>query len=176
MERRSFLFQGAAATAALLASPSLASTPTFLNGELNRQTRTFDWTGGGNDPLQSRWTTDLFRRALAIPRLNLDQVTQAGLRRQMQTAPNRFSLKIYEGQVAGDVMISGNGWIALRPRVFTSRWKRGRTTMASSWSWTNTSNGERWQYVVPDVCSNPILTRLGQAVPCVCEPRVDACA
>jgi len=176
MDRRSFLQIGAAfAVTTLLPLPSVAAGQTFLNGELNRQTGTFDWTGGGNDPLRSVWRSDSFRKSFAITRLNLTPATQQGLRRQMQTAPQRFSLTIYEGQVAGDVMLSGNGWIALKPRVFTSRWKRGRSTAASAWSWTNTSNGERWQIVVPDVCGNLILTRLGQAVPCVCEPQ-DACA
>jgi hypothetical protein len=173
MDRRSFLTAGMAI--ALLPISATATTATFLNGELNRQKGTFDWTGGGNDPLQSAWTNNRFKQTFAIPRLNLDTATQKGLMNQMKSAPQRFSLTaLKEGKVAGDVMVSGNGWIALRPRVLTRRWKKGRSVQASWWAWTNQSTGERWEIIVPDVCNNLILTRLGQAVPCQCESG-DAC-
>lgn len=175
MNRRGFLLNGLAATA-VIGSPALAQAR-FLNGELNYAMGTFDWTNGGGDPLQRSWHSDGFRRALAIPRLNLDAATQAGLRQTLlQPAFERVNLaQLYEGKVVGDVMVSGNGWIALKPRLVTRSWKRGRSTMGSWWSWTNRVNGERWQIIVPDVCTNLVLTRLGQAVPCVCEPQKDAC-
>lgn len=175
MNRRSLLL-GGLATLAVSGLPAQAA-PTFLNGELNAARGTFDWTNGGGDPLQRSWHGDGFRRALAIPRLNLDAATQAGLRQTLlQPAFERINLtNLYEGKVMGDVMLSGNGWIAMRPRLISRSWKKGRSRMASWWSWTNRETGERWEVIVPDVCTNLVLTRLGQAVPCVCEPQKDAC-
>lgn len=177
MNRRSFLLMGAAAAASTLVTLPAHAESTFLNGELNTHTGTFDWTRGGGDPLQRPWRTDGFRQSLAIARLNLSGATQAGLRATLLREPfARVSLRsLYEGKVAGDIMVSGNGWVALRPRVLTSRWGHNKV-MASWWSWTNEENGERWEIIVPDVCSNLILTRLGNAVPCVCDPHKDACS
>lgn len=157
--------------------PSFADQ-VFLNGELNHRSGTFDWTNGGGDPLQSAWRANGFARTLAIPRINLSTQTQQGLRSTLQKpAFARVNIaQIYEGKVIGDLMVSGNGWIALRPRPVTSRWRSGRSKMASWWSWTNETTGERWEIIVADVCGNLILTRLGQAVPCVCVPSLDACA
>lgn len=173
MNRRGFIFGTAAA---VVLGTSASAEAQFLNGELNRSAGTFDWTGGGNDRLRSSWTADGFRRSLAIGRLNLDAETQRGLQQVLRMAPAaRVDLASFEGRVIGDVMISGEGWIATRPRVLTRRWRRGRSTMASWYVWTNRRTGERWELYVPDVCNNLVLTRLGQAVPCVCGPR-DACA
>lgn len=173
MNRRHFL----AGLAVLAASPlRAASGSEFLNGELNQSTRTFDWTGGGNDPLQSPWKRNSFQQTLAIARMNLDAQTQQGLRQVLSQAPQaRVNLSSLEGRVIGDVMVSGNGWIATRPRVLTRQWRRGRTTMASWYVWTNPRTGERWEMYVPDVCDNLVLTRLGRPVACDCGFG-DACA
>lgn len=163
---------------ALAAAPNttLAQSRTFLNGELNRSQGTFDWTNGGGDPLHHQLRADAFAQALTVSRLNLDAATQAGLRATLSRSPmSRFDLQQLEGHVIGDVMMSGNGWLALRPRIVTSRWRSGRSTMASWWTWTNPSTSERWEIYAADVCGNLILTRLGQPVPCVCGPS-DACA
>lgn len=174
MDRRGFIITGLAAAA--VAGPAFGQVR-FLNGELNRASGTFDWTNGGGDPLQRSWTTDGFRRTLAISRLNLSADTQSGLRQTLlRPAFERINLaQLYEGRVIGDVMVSGNGWIAVRPRLVSNRWLSGRSRMASWWSWTNPATGERWEIIIPDVCRNLVLTRLGQAVPCICGPQ-DACA
>lgn len=176
MNRRSFITATVACMATVAPTSVFAST-SFLNGELNERSKTFDWTGGGNDPLQFPWRTDGFRQSLAIERLNLSNRTKRGLQRKLKEQPAvRLDMRdIYEDKVVGDLMISGNGWIALRPRLVSSRWRSGRSTRASWWTWTDTSTWERWELLVPDVCSNLILTRLGQAVPCVCDPTKDAC-
>jgi hypothetical protein len=174
MDRRGLLF-ALAATVVVRANPLVADASPFLNGELNHSARTFDWSGGGNDSLRTQWTQDGFQQTLAISRLNLDHETQRGLRNVLLGAPQaRVNLSDLEGRVIGDVMVSGAGWLATRPRVFTRRWRRGRTTMASWYTWTNRRTGERWEMYVPDVCNNLVLTRLGQPVPCVCGVE-DAC-
>lgn len=160
-----------------LTGPATAQTA-FLNGELNVSTGTFDWTNGGGDPLQSRWTASGFQRSLALARLNLPDRVEAGLRQTLMGAPHaRVDLaQVYRNKVVGDVMVSGDGWIALRPRAMTDSWRSGRSTMASWYVWTDPVTRERWEIIVPDVCNNLILTRLGQAVACTCIPQEgDAC-
>lgn len=175
MINRRNLLLGVGATLLLPTTSSYAAGRTFLNGELNAARRTFDWTGGGNLPLQQSWKSDNFRKALAMSRLNLSRADQRNLHKVISTMqPDRFDLLSIEGQESGDVMISGNGVLALRPRVVTRKWKRGRTTMASWWSWTNPQTDEHWDITVPDVCKNLTIRRWGNPVPCICDPAKDA--
>lgn len=150
---------------------------TFLNGELNELLGTFDYTNGGGDPLWERWKANNFRRTLAMPRMNLTEETQDGLRGRLAQPGRRINMAtLYEGQVIGDLMVSGDGWIALRPRLVSSRWQPGRSTMATWRSWINPVTHEHWEIIVPDVCHNLVLKRRGQALPCVCiEEAGDAC-
>lgn len=169
--------------ASLLALLTVVSTPlcaetSFLNGELNRTTGAFEWSNGGGDPLQSVWIRNGFQQALALERLNLPKRVQRGLQETLQGQPQgRVDLaRVYNGRVVGDVMISGNGLMALQPQALIDDWSADRSTMASWYVWTDPVTRERWEILVPDVCNNLILTRLGQAVPCICEPsRGDAC-
>jgi len=179
MNRRTFLtaLAGTAGAAMLPSFSARAQVPTFLNGELNLSLGTFDWTNGGGDPLWQVWQANGFARSFAISRLNLSASTQQGLHQTLLQAPFAHVdlATLFEGRVVGDVMLSGNGWIALRPRLVSSQWRAGRSTMASWWVWTDPVTRERWEMYVPVVCGNLVLTRLGQAVPCVCDPAVDAC-
>lgn len=177
MDRRRFIHGLSGLAAMQLLSMPASAQQVFLNGELNHRSGTFDWTNGGGDPLRSSWRANNFERTLSIARLNLTSQTRQGLRATLQRpAFAQVDIaQVYEGKVIGDVMVSGNGWIALRPRPITSRWRADRSTMASWWTWTNRDTGERWEIIVPNVCGNFVLTRLGQAVPCVCIPEKDAC-
>lgn len=176
LNRRQFLVAGAAAAAIGLPGGVQASG-FFPNGRVNSRAGTFDWTEGGGDPLQQHLRADGFRQALALPQLRLSSDTQQGLRsRLLRPASGQVDIAVlYEGRVMGDVMVSGNGWIALRPRPYPSRWTRKKTT-ADWWTWTNPTTRERWEIIVPHICSNLVLTRLGQAMPCICIPGKDACA
>lgn len=178
MNRRNFLSLLAGAAAGyILPLPALATTRTFLNGTWSSQESSFLWTGGGEDPLRSHLRADGFRAALAIPRLGLSVETQALLRQAiLNRSPREIDLAaVYQDRyVVGDVMVSGNGWVAFRPKAITKDWKAGRSTLANWWGVTNERTGERWEIIVPQICSNLVLTRLGQAVPCVCDPQQDA--
>lgn len=175
MNRRFFL---TSLVSTFATSALSAGSQSFLNGELNNVTKTFDWSNGGGDPLWRQWRQDGFKQTLAIPRLNLLPRVQRGLQQTLSRPPqNRVNLaQVYEGKVIGDVMVSGNGVLALKPRIVTHRWRRGRSTMASWYVWTDPKTRERWEVIVPDVCHNLVLRRLGEAVPCFCVPeKGDAC-
>ncbi len=181
MDRRAFLrFAGGTALLAGFAPTSVLSqaTPTFLNGIVGAD-GILNWGNGGGDPLQTHLRVDGFRPALSLPRLRLSAGLQATIRDVILNGNNeRIDLdQLYRGQVLAGVMVSGNGWLALYPRVMTVQWTN-RNFGATSWFVTHTNPGgqiERWQVIVPDICSNLILIPRGGALPCVCDPRLDAC-
>ncbi len=151
--------------------------PVFKNGTLDGEGR-LDWSNGGGDPLQTHLRRDTFRQALALPRLNFEPGLQAVMRQALRGNPGkRITLHMYDRQVLQGVMISGDGWLAMRPRVMTHQWVR-QTFGATTWfvTYINTDgNIERWQVIVADVCGNLILIPRGGALPCLCDSRLDAC-
>lgn len=172
MKRRELLV----GLAAIAASPSLALANQrlhFANGIVTGAG--FDWDQGGGDPLRAHLRRDHFRGALQIESLRFSRETQAQMRAALAGPPaERISLTMYQGQrLQGAVMVSGNGWLAFDPRINTYRWSNRRFG-ADVW-FVTTSQG-RFQVIVPEVCSNLIFVPRGQALPCVCEPGVDACA
>ena len=150
--------------------------PVFKNGTLNAAGH-LDRSNGGGDPLQEHLRRDNFRQALALSRLNFEPGLQLAIRGRMGRAGERIDLRMYEGQTIQGVMLSGDGWLAMRPRVLTSQWRR-RIFGATTWFVTYTDSVgrmERWQVIVADVCGNLLLIPRGGALPCVCDPAKDAC-
>lgn len=149
----------------------------FLNGELNRELGTFDYSNGGGDPLWESWKADNYRRTLADPRLNLTEENQAGIRSRLAQPGDEYDMaERSEGEVLGHVMVSGDGKLAFYPRLVSMRWQPDLTTRATWRRWTNPRTGKRFEIIIAHVCRNPIITWLDGPNPCRCIPSMgDAC-
>ncbi len=170
MKRRHFLSLSAATLFASSLSVMAQQRIVFPNGEVIGGQ--LHWSNGGGDPLRLSMSN-----ALAQPRLNLQPGLQQAILHKMREAPEIIDLRMYNNQVLPGVMMSGDGWLAVNPVIQTSRWQR-QNFAARSWflTWRDASGQvQRWQFIIADVCRNPILIPRGGALPCICNPVLDAC-